>query len=106
MDDGCEDDLVCDEDEETCREALTCEEIECLPHQRCAPGEEGADAWCPEECNPPYDWRDGGCFAEVPPSCLEDDENSILELCTEQHRECVDLPGGADCGDCLPGFRS
>lgn len=101
----CGDDLVCDGDDETCRDALLCEQAACLEHQLCEQ-EAGVDAVCLLDCEPGWAWSEanGACEAVVLANCSLGAEGSILDECQAAHRACVEQAGGAQCGDCEQGY--
>lgn len=103
--DSCQNDLVCDTAKGTCRNVLTCDDIECAPHQICQPGAtELEDAICLEECDAGWRWNPSDLLCDEL-TCLPDVSYSISAECANRNRTCVQNPeGGAVCGECLPDF--
>jgi hypothetical protein len=98
----CINDLVCDQDSDLCREALTCADISCVPHQLCEEAV-GGDAVCLESCESGYVWDPsmGSCLEAT---CVADVAGSIAATCEAENRVCVEQTPGAICSDCLPFF--
>ncbi|MBN1959320.1 MAG: hypothetical protein JW841_00090 [Deltaproteobacteria bacterium] len=94
----CINDLICAENN-LCREAITCEEISCAPHQLCAT-DTGVDAFCTQECE--FGWQYNGTSCdEVEPNCELNAANSLLKKCQDQGRSCVQGEKTVSCGECL-----
>jgi hypothetical protein len=107
LEDACTNNLVCDQEDDRCREALTCDESGCVANQDC---EElpGMDAACLASCLAGFLWNpESGICEPVPvPNCDVGAAGSILANCEALHRECVadDQNGNAACGGCAEGF--
>lgn len=97
---------VCDATTGLCRRALSCEELSCVQHQRCAPPRDGLDAACLDSCEPGFSWdKDRGRCVATDATCAPDDPRSIAAQCENASRECVSMGARrAACGGCLPGF--
>ena len=103
---ACQGDLVCDEEEVTCRATRTCEELGCAANQLCQAEEVGVDAACLEACAEGFTYNADTGVCDVVPmaNCEPGAPGSILAGCMEQHRACVEEVVGASCGACLSGF--
>jgi len=97
--------LVCDQDDDVCREPVRCEDAGCVEHQLCDE-QPGLDASCLESCDEGFAWdaESSTCLPVITPNCQPDAPGSILAECSEMHRECLEEDDGAECGGCLPGF--
>lgn len=100
-DDACAEDLVCDVDDDLCREPLACGEVGCVPNQRCEAPEVG-DATCLEACLPGFDWDGAACVEQRGAHCGAG-EGSIAPDCDADLRVCLEVADGAQCGVCVDG---
>ncbi len=104
-DDVCDGDLVCDAQDEVCRDALACDDVDCVENQLCEEGEDDEDALCLESCVAGFVWnaQAQACEPMEAANCQEGDPQSLLEICQAQMRACVEEGSSARCGDCFEG---
>ncbi|MHC4836860.1 MAG: MopE-related protein, partial [Planctomycetota bacterium] len=101
----CQDDLVCDGRDRTCRVAVACDELECPPHRLCVEAADGRDAYCSDSCEAGWTFsRVSSTCAPLPPSCDPESVTSIVADCEAAQRECVEIAGRGRCGACVEGF--
>jgi len=105
-DDGCGEVLICVQATDQCRNPYSCDDLECVPHQRCEPSAAASDAFCLAECDPGWLWNadSHGCVEQTNCTCGNDDECGVRIGCQEQNRACVEEGDSAHCGDCLEGY--
>src|SRR5690606_12344736 len=96
---------VCDSVTQLCRLPLTCSELPCVAHQRCAPPVDGLDAACLSSCEAGFAWeKESESCTPVEATCERDEQNSIAAECELSARQCVTLgENRAACGACLAG---
>ena len=104
VDDECEADLICDEEDTLCRLPETCLEWGCAEYQTCDESDLEA-VECLLDCEEGYVWDStgGSCIGSGGSNCLPVDDHSIASICADRHRVCEESGGGADCGDCVAG---
>ncbi len=105
--DECQNDLVCDDEEKTCRPAQACADLGCVENQLCEDEAPGVDARCLEECAEGFIYVQESRTCEPIPdaNCNPDAPGSILEMCGAINRRCeLNEQQVAACTTCLPGF--
>jgi len=97
----CTNGLVCDPDNQECREPLLCDDL-CKPNQLCDTLE-GEDPTCLAECEDGWAWNAGTeeCDSTVPLTCTPNAPGSISNQCASQNRLCDSSGPSAQCGACL-----
>ncbi len=86
-----------------CRAFYLCSDLDCATENRaCVEGDSSTDAVC-DVCLDGFTEGSAGC---VESNCTAGTDGSIVDICANDHRDCVDPDDApASCGDCTSGYH-
>ncbi len=106
---ACDAGLLCDAVSSMCRLPLTCQTLQCKPHQTCTPKAD-ADAVCNPACDANFNYLPlaDACTPCVSAGCLAepcDAGDPAFKDCLDGNHGCVTVAGMVSCGGCLTGYK-